>query len=62
MAGQNTFPILLLNDTYMIKEHYKTRMKLTQILDLEETELDTLWKKSNNGTYIRMSTMKPMLF
>ena len=38
MAGQNTFPILLLNDAYMIKEHYKTRMKLTQILDLEETE------------------------
>ena len=40
MAGQNTFPILLLNDAYMIKEHYKTRMKLTQILDLEQTETD----------------------
>ena len=51
MTRQNTLEILLVNDVNMIREHWKTRMKmpnicpsekrhfLTQILDLQETEV-----------------------
>ena len=28
MVEQNTFKILLLNDAYIIEEHYETRMKM----------------------------------
>ena len=36
--GQNTFPILLLNDDNMIGEHQKTRMKMLYGCPFEKNE------------------------
>ena len=36
--GQNTFPILLLNDDNMIGEHQETRMKMPNKCPFEKNE------------------------
>ena len=38
MDGQNTFPILLLNDDNMIGEHQETRMKMPNMCPFEKKE------------------------
>ena len=42
--GQNTFPILLLNDDNMIGEHQKTRMKMLYGCPFEKNEKEVFFR------------------
>ena len=42
--GQNTFPILLLNDDKMIGEHLETRMKMPNMCPFEKKEKEVFFR------------------
>ena len=45
--GQNTFPILPLNDDNMIGEHYETRMKMPNMCPFEKKEKEIFFQTKN---------------